>query len=293
MTEPSAALSRLLALVQREVHAEDVSVSKDAPDATDERAIVVALGSGNHLVARFAEPPPDRAAVTRRIEALVASFADLTPDPRELHAAPESRAPVPEALHDALRALAEKAGALDAVVIDAHSPVVWGSANVRQPQSGLVRTPDVDAAIEWVERTRRGLTEAILAEQAPHSVPQDREPLEKADSDPKKGDSELPRDRTQAALKSLRADAALHQLKRGRPLRERVVQSGVAYLASSFATIYVMVLVFDGDFDELRAERALHEQLGRIERLVLALPPLDPEPSPVAGVVRFRKRPRS
>jgi hypothetical protein len=50
-------------------------------------------------------------------------------------------------------------------------------------------------------------------------------------------------------------------------------------------------MVFDGEFDELRAERAAQESLPRIERLVLALPPLDPDPQPVGGVAALR-RPR-
>jgi len=40
-----------------------------------------------------------------------------------------------------------------------------------------------------------------------------------------------------------------------------------------------------------RAERAAQESLPRIERLVLALPPLDPDPQPMGGVVALR-RPR-
>jgi hypothetical protein len=53
-----------------------------------------------------------------------------------------------------------------------------------------------------------------------------------------------------------------------------------------------LTLVFAAAFDELRAERAVLESLPRIERLVLALPPLNPEPPRQgAGVVSMR-RPR-
>jgi hypothetical protein len=51
------------------------------------------------------------------------------------------------------------------------------------------------------------------------------------------------------------------------------------------------VLVYETRFDELRAERAVAEAIGRIERLVLALPPLDPDPFQGAGVMAMR-RPR-
>ena len=62
-------------------------------------------------------------------------------------------------------------------------------------------------------------------------------------------------------------------------------------ITHSFAGIYLLVVVFDGGFDELRAERAILEALPRVERLVLALPPLDPSPSTGAGVIAMR-RPR-
>ena len=62
-------------------------------------------------------------------------------------------------------------------------------------------------------------------------------------------------------------------------------------MVRSFATIYMLVVVFDRPFDELRAERSVTHALPTIERLVLALPPMDPDP-PVAGagVMRMRRR---
>jgi hypothetical protein len=70
-----------------------------------------------------------------------------------------------------------------------------------------------------------------------------------------------------------------------------VSREGSSYLVLSFSSIYLLCMVFDGDFDELRAERAAHESLPRIERLVQALPPLDPDPQPMGEVVALR-RPR-
>ena len=63
-------------------------------------------------------------------------------------------------------------------------------------------------------------------------------------------------------------------------------------LVLSFSGIYLLAVIFEGQFDELRAERAMQESLPRIERLVLALPPLDPGPEPMGGVVAFRRRRR-
>jgi hypothetical protein len=63
-------------------------------------------------------------------------------------------------------------------------------------------------------------------------------------------------------------------------------------VARSFASIYVLIVVFESPFDELRAEQAIEDGLPRIERLVLALPPLDPKPSPIASVISMRGRAR-
>ena len=57
------------------------------------------------------------------------------------------------------------------------------------------------------------------------------------------------------------------------------------------AGIYALILIFDHAFDEIRAERSLKSSLPRIERLILALPPIDPDPTP-AGVVALRARRR-
>jgi hypothetical protein len=85
----------------------------------------------------------------------------------------------------------------------------------------------------------------------------------------------------------------LEALHKGRHLRH-VERDKDFFLALSFSGIYILVLVFDASFDELRAERAATDALPRIERLVFALPPLDPDPpQPMGGVVALRgRRPR-
>ena len=49
-------------------------------------------------------------------------------------------------------------------------------------------------------------------------------------------------------------------------------------MARAFASIYVLMLVFKGTYSELHAEAALLHALPVIERLVLALPPVEPPP---------------
>jgi hypothetical protein len=93
------------------------------------------------------------------------------------------------------------------------------------------------------------------------------------------------------AIGELRALPQMEALHRGGHLALSVREDTFGYVVRSFAGIYVLFVVFDHAFDEIRGERALREALPRVERLVLALPPLDPEPVP-AGVVALRPRRR-
>ena len=73
-------------------------------------------------------------------------------------------------------------------------------------------------------------------------------------------------------------------------LRHMERQGEVPFVAHSFASIYLLVLVYESSFDELRAERAMVDAIPRVERLVLALPPLDPQPPfEGAGAVAMRR----
>jgi hypothetical protein len=66
-------------------------------------------------------------------------------------------------------------------------------------------------------------------------------------------------------------------------------EEAFGFVARSFGGIYVLLVIYEAPFDELRAERAIAERLPRIERLVMALPPLDPRPAPNAGVMALRR----
>lgn len=91
-----------------------------------------------------------------------------------------------------------------------------------------------------------------------------------------------------AELRALPQMAALH---RGGHLALSLREETFGYVVRSFAGIYVLGVVFDHAFDEIRAERAVRDSLQRVERLVLVLPPLEPDPVP-AGVVALRGRRR-
>lgn len=295
--EESHVLSRFVALVKRELSAVEVTVV-DGPVPADEACLAAELADGRQVVARFSEPPAGRDALTRRLEMLASTFADaLVPSERSRAARP----PVAISLHEELRAVAARAQAVDVAVIDAHSPVVWGCAS--SPTSPRPHRPprlrdvsDDDAANDAYAPESRPVGSPPPPEASGQQLPQARESSEVVRELPPPSSHRPSRpvpaapDRTARAIAHVRGlDGALG-LARGRHLRH-VERDGEFYLAISFSGIYVLVFVFDGPFDELRAERTAHESLPRIEGLVAALPPLDPEPQPMGGVVALR-RPR-
>jgi hypothetical protein len=282
----SSALERFFSLIRRDLGAKDVRVvasAEEAPQSShtlfatlpDERVVVIVLP----------EAPTDaeRDVLERRLGMLVDSFADaLEPKSEPQRAA--SRVSVPLSLHGELRALAARAGATDVVVIDVDSPVVWGSA--LKDRSADDHAPASASPAPEVSRPQlvSGAT----------------------DSDPSLpggllGDGESPRPapvaqdasqvRSNAAIALVRKLPYVGQAHKGRHFRHAEASSDLGVLALSFSGIYVLILVFEGDFDELRAERAASEALPRIERLVLALPPFDPEPTPIGDAMALR-RPR-
>jgi hypothetical protein len=263
-----ADLERFLALVRRELGADDVrlldvpdeapgSARGDVPETEggaappDPCELRCRLPDGRWLGARFAAAPPDADLKQRRLEILVGTFdvvveADSS-SPRS------SRPPVADVLHDELEALRERAGALNAIVIDANSPVEWGAAH---PQEVIPLEPRTPAAARGEDGRDVELSAAVASRRA---------------------------------LNTVRNLPELGALRRGKHARYVERAGEVPFIAHSFAGIYLLVVVFDAPFDELRAERAIQDSLPRIERLVLALPPLDPRP--YAGVAALR-RPR-
>jgi len=248
-------IDRLLALVRRELGAADARVlSADEDAGSDPREVSCRLADGRGVLARFDEPPVDRAAKQRRLEILTSTFDAVVEEE------PGSRRPRPavaSSLHEELVALCSRASAINAFIIDANSPVVWGAAF----PEGVVAQPPLASSPRVAEAPANdeGLAEGSLAVLS------------------------------RAAIHAVRGWPDLGALRKGKHVRKIERAGRGPLLAHSFASIYLVVLVFDAQFDELRAERAVIEALGRIERLVLALPPLDPDPFEGAGAMRMRK----
>lgn len=320
---------RFLSLAQRELSADDVRLlGPDEAPPVAANVVVARLRDGRHVVASFGTEPKEVDVLTRRLAMLAGTFADAL-DEAPVSDRTRSRPPVGTSLHEELKALAQRARAVDVVVIDGDSPVVWGCASVAasprarnamllrdvsdrelsshdEPSSpsGLhaVPAPDDSGPLQDPTAPTGNLrmapppaesSQAVVANlSAGHRDEQKPAPdygHELAHGHDHATDAEEP-ELTRLAISLIRALPSLALLHKGRHVRE-VSREGSSYLVLSFSGIYLLCLVFDGDFDELRAERAAQESLPRIERLVLALPPLDPDPQPMGGVVALR-RPR-
>jgi hypothetical protein len=268
-------LERLIALVLRELGADDVRVLEGSlPAVAAPNVIHASLADGRVLAVAFASAPPSREALVRRLDMLMETFAQSLEE--EVAAPRQPRASAVQSLHEELRALVARAHAVDAVVIDANSPVVWGSAATGQPVRHDLGN------VELVDISRHQLVES--------GRPVEGDPFSEDETpEPPEGQVVV---LTARAVREVRALPALAEMPKGRQMAHTSREESFGCVARSFAGIYVLVVVYDGPFDELRAERTIGEALPRIERLVLALPPLDPKPAPNAGVMAMRRGPR-
>jgi hypothetical protein len=224
--------------------------------APDPRTLVIALGSERVLVLGFEAPLDDRAELERRAGVWIEAFHDLLGDP-EGAPPPRDERPATLRLHDELVQLCEATGAFDALVIDATSPFVWGSA-LREERYPV----GPKAQVVSLEARRRGVR------QLPVGTEEDDTPSERV-------------------VRRVREHPDFAGLGQGARFAVTSKKGEGGYVARSFASVYALVLAYDGPVDELRAERALQERLERIERLVVALPPDDP--TPLARSARARR----
>jgi hypothetical protein len=276
------ALSRFLELCAREMDATDVRAEARGTVQPSKNVLVVPLGERSEVVVTFDKTPPDVEARQRRLEMLAAAFSSAIED-----TGPERPKRVRRrSLRHELEGLATRAEAIDAVVIDAHSPIVWGAVAgpLATPITNVIPlNPESRARVEAIQESHRDLIAVIDG-----GGDDDDASEERTSATPTPG---TPSPLTTRAVAEVRALPATAQLHRGGHLAHNKREDYYGVVARSFAAIYVLILVFDRAFDMLRAERALREGLPIIERLVLALPPFDPEPSPRAGVIALR-RPR-
>ncbi|MDI1447534.1 hypothetical protein [Polyangium sp. 6x1] len=304
-----ATRQRLATILERELDAASVQIVPSGADrSADGEGTTLRwdLGRGRELVVTFAAPIVDRADKEARLATLIESFADLF---GEVAAeVPRSRPEPAEALRAELSALAGRAGALGALVIDAASPVVWGASEAptgTDDPAAEARVAETfarahAAGISWVALVRRPGSLSIPPPSSDRKEPEEPAarrfrvvppvdelaPLSAEDREAIGRRVQL----TRAAITRVRKNPTLAELHRGEHLHEAVLEEGLGYLARSFATIYVLVLVYPGPFDELGAERAVTRVLPAIERLVVALPPDDAPTHGRGAVVALRRR---
>ncbi len=281
----NASLERLVALVRRELGADSVRVLEaEDGEALADNVLYAKLPDGRRLAVVFAVAPAKREALVRRLAILTATFAQSLEHGTSTHFRPA----VARSLQEELRALAVRAHAADAAVIDAHSPIVWGAASAEAKKA-----PPEEFSFVDLSSARLTLGEPPQDDPAPSADPSSVGGVASADT-AEKGTEDAPdvagvRALTERAIDVARELPGLDALRKGGHVAHTVRDADLGMMVRSFASIYLLVLVYDGPYDELRAERAIEDGLPRVERLVLALPPLDPNPSPIAGVISIRR----
>lgn len=291
------ALHRLLELVARELAADDVRIEVGLR-APEPRHAWCELAGGYRLIAVFDTAPADLDERRARLEVLAQTFAATLSsglaDAPQLATGTELAA---HALDETLAALARIAAATAAVVIDDHSPMIWGSSLVpRGPEDAdvaawmsaaalaasrhgldlaalLANPAEVDAALNGVTIDADNRTRIVRALGRLHAVGLARTPGQWRDFVLV----------MRAIASSRRGPADAKQIAstvEGRP-------DSLGWMSRGFGGIYRVVLVFDGSFSELHAEAALIRALPVVEKHVIGLPPVDPSPGGGGHVVRM------
>jgi hypothetical protein len=288
----------LVELVRRELGAKNARVELGGDPPDEATALWRELPGGWRVVALFGEPPADREEKLIRLDALISSFSGVAAEASS--GSPPMRVPVADALAAALSDLSLRAGGTDAAVLDMKSPMLWGSSDATRTAE-----EDVDAAVRaaaLVERARAaGIDLAPLLSLDPSAL---GPALAKIDASAGlladlgrqlrmmiAGRGKAQRRDEAGWRRYLLSSAAIAAARRiatapapasahSGHLRESMHGDAFGLLVRSFAGTYLLAIAFDGPFSELHAEAALLHALPRIERLVLALPPM---PSPTGG----------
>ena len=268
-----AGLLRFLELVKRELQAEDARLEIGGAPPSDPLAVWTPAGPSRRLVACFATAPSDPEDQRARLEALVEAFRGVaTEQAAGVEVAAATLAPA--GLDGEVAVLAERAGAAAALVVDASSPRVWGCS---RPELRY----DVDLLMELANAAQRvagGEPDqgALLDRLRQLTGPVDARLmvlLSNVEDDGLLGELLLCGRAIRAARTQLRkAPTSLGSLRQ----LERFAH-GEAFVRS-IGGIYLLVLVFDDAFSELRVEGVVKRARGHLEDLLAALPPDEPPP---------------
>lgn len=279
---------RLLELLIGKLGARDARLEIGGEPPTDPRLVFAAAGPNRRVVLVFEAPPSEPGALRAQLAAMVEAFHDSASPPataiRPSVPPPETRA----ALDAELAAVCVSAGARCALLIDGSSPIVWGRSHELLPPT-IEPLLEIGAAIdEGALRSAIGLgTPAGLATAIDDGemAARVRRRLAEVGND----------DDPAVLLLGARAGFLARALAEAEPQSVATLHcsegkaSGYPWTAHGMAVVYLLVLAFDDSFNELHAERAVRGNRTRIERLISALPPIDPTPGK-ARVVRLKPR---
>ena len=290
-----SAMLRFLELLQAELGADDARAELGGKDPTDPRALFTVIPGGFRVVALFAEPPHDREMKQHKLDELARGFG-YTLSQGSVPAPPPSPADTAQKrLDTALEALRSRTGAVEVVIVDRQSPVLWGAADPSRHEDDADEHALIGDALHALLQVGIDL-DAICA-------------LEPADLEDRLRDLSVPpaaaallgrsvQEREETALRhhlltALSVAGARREAAGADAHAVRFTHHSeqFGYLVRAFANIYLLVLVFEGAFSELYVESAAIHALPSIEQLVLALPPREPPPAAGRGrVIRLRKR---
>ena len=267
-------LERLLELVRSELKADDARLELGGRDPAGDDVIWCRTREGHRVVVTFDGERPELEATREKLESLVAAFGETLEAAVETTLAPSDPQ---HALDESLDVLAAQTRALAALVVDASSPMVWGSSlKPRGPEDVLdafdfqrIHASALEAELELVPLLAGG--------EVPETLPDDvAEYLVRVRALPELAH----RDEAEWSTRghALEAGATVRHALEGDPANTRMVDHGECpFLARNFAGPYWLILVFAvDDFSELHAEAAAIHATPWLTRLVEALPPIQP-----------------
>lgn len=279
-------LLRLLDLVRQDLGAADARAEIGGGEPTDPKLVWAAHPGGFRVVVVFNEAPADPGDKHRRLVELLESFAGVNAgvDGVELR----SDSSLERRLDAELDALAARVEAACAFVVDAESPVIWGTSGRRHLDDGVDMVTRLSGVLRRAKQA--GINPFELVSLAGDAAELELR-LTGRGLDPWSARF-LVREQERCSgagstfRRELAAASALASLREvwtdgpSSPVEPRSLDEHFGVVARSFAVSYALVLAFDGTFSPLHAEAAALHALPVIERLVMALPPIEPPDKP-------------
>jgi len=266
------ALLRLLQLVKRELRADDAYVALGGEASQDPCEIEYELQTSCRLVVRLAEPPEDPAPLLRRMGELAWAFVGTVGEAVETLDTTSARPRGDHALVDILADLRDVTEADVALVVDRQSPMIWGCS---EPGLGLSDRPAARRLAKQLAVLSEAGIDPVGEASAKDLRPNEATGLERT----RQALQSAERHSTGGAARLVATTRALLALDDGDDDISRLPTDDEPGLATkAFGNLYRVALVFTRPFSPLRIEGVLRRALPIIERLVLDLPPLDPQP---------------